>query len=66
MYSGDETGAWYLILYSIGRFVIEMFRGDEIRGNVGILSTSQFIALFIFGAGCALWFLAPRLQKAEE
>ena len=61
-----QTAALYLVLYSAGRFVMEYFRGDEIRGNVGILSTSQFIALFIFGAGCALWFLAPRLQKAEE
>ncbi|QTD41854.1 prolipoprotein diacylglyceryl transferase [Sporosarcina sp. Te-1] len=37
----------YLILYSAGRFIIEFFRGDIIRGEVGILSTSQFIALLI-------------------
>ncbi|WP_342540108.1 prolipoprotein diacylglyceryl transferase [Heyndrickxia sp. FSL K6-6286] len=37
----------YLILYSSGRFVIEFFRGDIIRGQVGVLSTSQFIALII-------------------
>ncbi|MES1043804.1 prolipoprotein diacylglyceryl transferase [Bacillus obstructivus] len=37
----------YLILYSTGRFVIEFFRGDIIRGQVGVLSTSQFIALMI-------------------
>lgn len=37
-------------LYSIGRFVSEFFRGDLIRGSVGMLSTSQFISLFILVA----------------
>lgn len=37
----------YLLLYSAGRFVIEFYRGDVIRGQVGIFSTSQFIALLI-------------------
>jgi len=37
----------YLLLYSSGRFVIEFFRGDLIRGEVGLLSTSQIIALGI-------------------
>ncbi|WP_339158220.1 prolipoprotein diacylglyceryl transferase family protein [Paenibacillus sp. FSL W8-0186] len=27
----------YLLLYSAGRFVIEFYRGDIIRGNVGML-----------------------------
>ena len=37
----------YGILYSIGRFIIEYFRGDD-RGYAieNILSTSQFIGLF--------------------
>jgi len=40
----------YLIIYSIGRFLVEFLRNDP-RGNVGILSTSQFIAIFtlVFG-----------------
>lgn len=46
--------ACYLIFYSIGRFVIEFFRGDLERGAVGILSTSQFISIFILIAGIAL------------
>ncbi|MBI5186367.1 MAG: prolipoprotein diacylglyceryl transferase [Nitrospinae bacterium] len=39
----------YLFLYSTGRFIIEFFRGDK-RGFVfeGILSTSQFIGIFMF------------------
>lgn len=48
---GQLTGL-YFIVYSIGRFIVEFFRVDP-RGNVGILSTSQFIAIFtlIFGIG---------------
>lgn len=42
--------ALYVIIYSIGRFFVEFLRNDP-RGNVGMLSTSQFIAIFtlIFG-----------------
>ena len=47
---GDLT-ALYLIFYSGGRFILEFWRGDLIRGKVGVLSTSQFIALFTLAAG---------------
>jgi len=33
----------YLALYSAGRFILEFFRGDELRG-IFLLSTSQWIA----------------------
>lgn len=49
-----QVAACYLIFYSIGRFVLEFFRGDLIRGSVGGLSTSQFISLFILAAGLAI------------
>lgn len=52
-----EVGAWYLVLYALGRFAIEFFRGDMIRGYVGALSTSQFISLFAFAAGLVLIFV---------
>ena len=53
----------YLMMYSVGRFVIEFFRNDE-RGAVGALTTSQFIALFTFAAGAALLvFVTKRGQK---
>lgn len=45
------VAACYLIFYSVGRFIIEFFRGDIIRGSVGILSTSQFISIFTGIAG---------------
>lgn len=48
------------MLYAIGRSVIESFRGDEVRGHVGALSTSQFISIFIFAAGLAGYFLLSR------
>jgi phosphatidylglycerol:prolipoprotein diacylglycerol transferase len=47
------TGALYMILYSIGRFMIEFLRGDN-RGEVAFLSTSQFISLFILCIGFVL------------
>lgn len=37
----------YMITYGIGRFIIEFFRGDDRRGCVGQLTTSQFISLFV-------------------
>ena len=46
-----QVAACYLIFYSIGRFVIEFFRGDIERGSVGVLSTSQFISIFTTVAG---------------
>lgn len=51
----------YLMFYSIGRFLIEFLRNDP-RGAVGVLSTSQFISLFIFVAGAAI-VLAAGLRK---
>ncbi len=60
-----RVSALYLIFYSAGRFVLEFFRGDLIRGTVGALSTSQFISVFIFAAGILLWILSPKLSAGE-
>ena len=46
----------YLILYGVGRFIIEIFRND-VRGNVGVLSTSQFISIFMVAAAIAIFVL---------
>lgn len=45
-YRGMLSGI-YLLAYGIGRFIIEMLRGDKERGAVGVLSTSQFISIFM-------------------
>jgi phosphatidylglycerol:prolipoprotein diacylglycerol transferase len=55
----------YLILYGIGRFVVEFLRGDLIRGSIGPLSTSQFISIFIVLAGFVLGFAVNRIQPAN-
>ncbi len=62
---GQVAGA-YLAIYSIGRFIIEFFRGDLERGAVGILSTAQFIAIFLCAAGIALFFWAGKEKKEKE
>jgi len=51
----------YLIVYSIGRFCVEFLRNDP-RGNVGALSTSQFISIFILIIGIILFNL-ERVKK---
>jgi phosphatidylglycerol:prolipoprotein diacylglycerol transferase len=47
----------YVVLYAVARFVVEMFRGDAIRGFVfgGRLSTSQFIALLMVAAAALVF-----------
>lgn len=50
-----QVAAVYLIYYSIGRFILEFFRGDLERGNVGIFSTSQFIGIFVCIVGIGLF-----------
>lgn len=54
----------YLMLYSAGRFVIEYFRDDD-RGNVGIFTTSQFIAIFTFAAGLLLLVYVLRKNASK-
>ncbi|MDO5402668.1 MAG: prolipoprotein diacylglyceryl transferase [Eubacteriales bacterium] len=56
-----DIGCIYMLLYGIGRFVIEFFRDDE-RGAVGFLSTSQFISFFIVAFGVTL-FVYNRKKK---
>ncbi len=52
-----RVSAAYLILYGIGRFLVEFLRNDY-RGSVGILSTSQFISIGIVAAGLVLFAAA--------
>ena len=41
----------YLIIYPIGRFIFEFFRGDEFRGFLFGLSTSQIISVILLFVG---------------
>lgn len=47
--------ALYCILYGIGRFILEFFRGDEIRGLLFGISTSQYISIIVIVIGIILY-----------
>ena len=49
-----QIAGFYLTFYSAGRFILEFFRGDLIRGSVGGLSTSQVISIFTFAIGLVI------------
>ena len=59
-----QVAACYLIFYSVGRFILEFFRGDLIRGSVGVLSTSQFISLFTGAVGIIILILRSKKSNA--
>ena len=48
----------YLSYYIIVRFTLEFFRGDEVRGMIGFLSTSQVISLLLIPL--TVWLLKNR------
>lgn len=56
----------YLIMYSIGRFILEFFRGDEIRGIYGPLSTSQWISIPLLIVGIIVFIRAGRKEYEED
>lgn len=60
-----QVGALYLIFYSIGRFILEYYRGDFNRGSVGSLSTSQFISIFTVTAGLVLFCVSAKLRPEK-
>jgi phosphatidylglycerol---prolipoprotein diacylglyceryl transferase len=47
----------YLMMYAVGRSIVEMYRGDDTRGFVieGVLSHSQFIAIGILVVCAIVW-----------
>ena len=50
----------FLMSYAVYRFILEFFRGDEIRGHILGLTTSQFWSLPAFAAGALLCFVLAR------
>lgn len=58
------VGAMYMILYSIGRFMIEIFR-DDLRGAWGGWSTSQLISVGVFVLGIIFMYLFQK-RAAEQ
>ncbi len=55
----------YMLLYSISRFIIEFYRGDE-RGSVGMFSTSQFISLILAPLAIIMLLYLSRAATPEQ
>lgn len=62
-YKGN-VGALYMLLYGVGRFLVEFFRSDD-RGAVGILSTSQLISIAIIIGAVILFVRNYKCGKKE-
>ena len=60
--SGSVIGL-YIVLYSIIRFLLEFLRGDDARGFILFLSTSQLISLVILPIG--IFLLAGKRTKSN-
>jgi phosphatidylglycerol:prolipoprotein diacylglycerol transferase len=60
-----QVGLTYFMLYPIIRSIIEIYRGDTIRGFIieDVLSTSQFISILVFLG--ALVVLLRRMKQTE-
>lgn len=61
-----EIFCYYLFVYGTIRSIIEIYRGDVIRGYVieNVISTSQAISLCMFVLAGVIWFVQTR--KKEE
>lgn len=55
----------YLTAYAVMRFVLEFFRGDEIRGRFLLFSTSQWISLLTIAGVCIYLTLSKKKIKTE-
>ena len=63
-----QVALTYLMAYPIIRSVIEVYRGDGIRGFViqDVLSTSQFISILVFAAAAVALFYRLRVVSRSE
>ncbi len=52
----------FFMAYSVCRFILEFFRGDDIRGRIGNLSTGQFMSVTIFCVAGLCILLIYRLK----
>lgn len=59
--------ALYLLIYPVGRFTLEFWRGDDYRGFLFGLSTSQLISILVFlGSAGFLTVKTLKLRKAHN
>lgn len=57
--------AVYLCAYAVMRFFIEFLRGDEVRGHLWILSTSQWISLVLLVVVPAVVWIQQKRRKRK-
>lgn len=63
----NKLMAFYLIVYPVGRFLLEFLRGDAYRGFIGPFSTSQFISMILITiAGIYLYVTRDSNKKIIE
>lgn len=58
----------YAIIYGVGRTITEVYRGDEARGYIidGVLTHSQFIAIFILLGSAWFWMRWSKTQRVKK
>ena len=61
-----RTLGFYMLFYGILRFVLEFFRGDEVRGHALAFSTSQWISIGVIVLGIYLygWYAKKHAKPA--
>ncbi len=57
--------AMYLLIYPVGRFTLEFWRGDDYRGHLFGLSTSQLISIAFFAAAAAFLIIKAIRRPAR-
>ena len=51
----------YVCYYTVARFLLEFLRGDEIRGGIGSVSTSQIISILLIPIG--IWLVSGGVER---
>lgn len=59
------VAATYLITYGIGRFIIEMFRGDNAK-FMNLFTVSQFIGIILIAAGIYIFSISRKQNISDE
>jgi phosphatidylglycerol:prolipoprotein diacylglycerol transferase len=55
----------YFLLYPIGRFMLEFYRGDLVRGTYGLLTTSQYISIGVLIFGIVYFILVNQRKPGR-
>jgi len=60
------TTSIYFMAYPLGRFILEFFRGDALRGRYWMFTTSQYIAIIFFIIGVLLLFVRLWEMRSKD